>query len=211
MMKSKINKLQMHSLWDILQLFGKLTTKYQDTLTFLKLWLKNPLRMGAIAPSSKYLAQEMAAHIPINSSGIILELGPGTGAVTRALLQAGISPEKLVVLEYSSVLAKNLRKSFPGVRVIEGNAINLVSLLEDENRKISSIVSSLPLRSFSKMTTLAILEQITFLLTPGSKFVQFTYSFRQNRFAALTHYRQVVSRRIWRNLPPARVDVWEVC
>jgi phosphatidylethanolamine/phosphatidyl-N-methylethanolamine N-methyltransferase len=183
--------------------------EHEERLAFLKAWIENPLTMGAVTPSSYHLAHEMASHCDITRPGIIVELGAGTGVVTSALLQSGISYERLVVVEYSPALASKLRQHFPNVCVIEGNAGDLAMLLKDESRPICSIVSSLPLRSLPPSLTEAVLEQITTLLPPQSKYIQFTYSFRKNHYPALSGYRQIASKRIWRNLPPARVDVWE--
>ena len=183
--------------------------KHDDMLIFLKAWIKNPITMGAVAPSSQYLAHEMVSHCEADRPGIIIELGAGTGVVTAALLQKGVSPQRLVVLEYSPVLVDKLRRQFPNICVLEGSAINLVRLLKDDSRPIYAIVSSLPLRAFSQGMTKTVLEQITTLLPSHSKYIQFTYSLRKTRYTELAHYYLIASKRIWRNLPPARVDVWE--
>ncbi len=186
--------------------------KRRDIWIFLKAWTKNPKTMGAITPSSKYLAQAMVSHCNTHTPqrGIIVELGAGTGVVTAALLQSGVNPKQLVVLECSSVLVKKLRLQFSGVRVIEGSAIYLETLLKDELRPIDAIISSLPLRAFSKGISETILRQITTLLKSQGKYIQFTYSWRKTHYAALTHYPLVASQKIWRNCPPARIDVWKI-
>lgn len=166
--------------------------------------------MGSVTPSSRYLAKEMAAHCDIHNNGIIVELGAGTGAVTAALLQTKINPQQLVIVEYSPIFAAKLRQQFPGLRIIEGNAANLPMLLAHETRPIYSIVSSLPLRTLSPNLREAILQQIIQVLAPHGKYIQFTYSYRKTRYAALRYFRQISSKWIWRNFPPARVDVWEV-
>jgi phosphatidylethanolamine/phosphatidyl-N-methylethanolamine N-methyltransferase len=200
--------------------FGKLTTTlhsiyektictYKNTHAFLKTWLKDPSYMGAIAPSSSYLAKAMVSHISTTHPGIIIELGAGTGVVTQALLQSGILSHNLIVLERSPELASRIRQRFPYTRVIQGDAIDLQTFLQNESRPIHCIISSLPLRSLPKLTTDTILQQVANILGSGGKYIQFTYGIKKGLFPFQDYFQLVASKRIWRNLPPARVDVWE--
>ena len=95
---------------------------FVDAARFLGRWARNPLQTGAVAPSGKHLAQLMASYVDVNGTGPIVELGPGTGPVTSALLRHGVAPERLFLLEYSSEFCDLLRKRFPGVTVIQGDA-----------------------------------------------------------------------------------------
>jgi phosphatidylethanolamine/phosphatidyl-N-methylethanolamine N-methyltransferase len=182
--------------------------QHHEILDFIHLWIRNPLAMGAVAPSSKYLAFEMASHCS-NDYGLTIELGAGTGVVSEALLQLGIKAEQLILLEFSSFLANQLRRKFPEVQTIQGDAVQLTMLLKAEQRPIHTFVSSLPLRALPPAMTSAILEQIVKLLSPRGKYIQFTYSLRKTHFRDLRPCRLVAAKRIWRNFPPARVEVWE--
>lgn len=193
-------------------------SKQEEIAIFFKALLMNPREMGAIFPSSHWLATEMASHALLEDDGLVIELGPGTGAITKALFEAGVNPANLIAVEYSHDLVVKLCSEFPTLQVIEGNAVNLRALLSDyfgdnsgdASHKVSTIISSLPLRSLPESVTQAILQEIAGILPVGSKYIQFTYSVRQNNFESLIHYRHHVSKWIWFNLPPARVDVFTI-
>lgn len=182
--------------------------KHEDKITFLKTVVSHPRTTGAIFPSSKYLANEMASHVLKQPGGIVVELGAGTGVVTDALLQSGIKSKDIIVIEYSHKLVKLLRHRFPKIVTIEGTAEHLSTLLLDEKRKINTIISSIPLRSLPINVSQTILDEIQRVLPSGGRYIQFTYSFKQDRFSSLKHFEKYLFKRIWRNLPPARVDVW---
>ncbi len=176
--------------------------------SFLKALASNPRGTGAIFPSSRFLAEEMAAHVVQHREGVIVELGAGTGVVTKALLRSGVRPQNIIVIESSNAMIKKLRCLFPTIQIIEGNAAELTRLLAHEKREIQTIISSLPLRSLPKKMTQSILEHINTLLAKDGRYIQFTYSFTQDEFFSLTNFQHIISKRIWMNLPPARVDVW---
>jgi phospholipid N-methyltransferase len=176
--------------------------------SFLKALAHSPRATGAIFPSSRFLAKEMAAHVLQKREGVVIELGAGTGVVTTALLQSGIPPENIVVIESSKSMVKKLRCCFPMIQIIEGNAAELKTLLAHEKREIHTILSSLPLRSLPKPMTQAILDAINSLLSSNGRYIQFTYSFTHDQFFSLSNFQHILSKRIWMNFPPARVDVW---
>ena len=96
---------------------------------FLSRWVKAPHRIGAVAPSSRQLARAMARQIDLAGDGPIIELGGGTGSITRALLAIGVSRDRLIVVERDPTLAALLRMRFPGVKIMRGDAAELVQLL----------------------------------------------------------------------------------
>lgn len=169
----------------------------------------NPRAMGAAFPSAPALASHMAAQVPLDRDGWVVELGGGTGVVTAALLKHGVPPWKLVVVERSPTLANHLRQRFPQLRIIQGDAAQLGQLLGSPHSPLASIVSSLPLRSLNPATTRAIGHQFEALLQPGGLLIQFTYDLRGTRTRLLPRFRRLSSRIVWSNLPPARVDVFE--
>jgi phospholipid N-methyltransferase len=172
--------------------------------------IANPRAMGAACPSAPLLAACMASRVPLDGDGLVIEVGGGTGAVTAALLKHGIPAWKLVVVERSTQLTHHLRQRFPQLRVLQGDAAQLGQLLgHDPQKKISSIVSSLPLRSLHPTTTRAISDQFETLLDAGGRLVQFTYDLRGTGVRLLPGFRRLSSKIIWGNLPPARVEVFE--
>lgn len=184
-------------------------SRLQQLSSFFKAIITNPRAMGTIWPSSKELANEMAEHVPKTTEGWVIELGPGTGAVTEALLEQDIDPKRLIAVEHLPSFANELRTRFPEIQVIEGSAVNLNTLLAHLTFKsIDAVVSSLPLLSLPKDTRKKILYEIDQLLSKGGNFIQYTYSYKEIKLDALKNYQKIFSKRIWLNLPPARVDVF---
>ncbi len=176
-----------------------------DEARFLKSWLENPLKTGAVAPSGKGLASRMAASIDPVVPGPIIELGPGTGPVTQALLDRGIDPRRLFLVEYSADFVKLLRQRFPQVNIIQGDAYGLTDTLKPHiHEPIAAIVSSLPLLTRPEKDRSRLLQAAFNLMLPGSPFVQFTYM-NASPIPLSSGLSATVSRRIWKNLPPARV------
>jgi phosphatidylethanolamine/phosphatidyl-N-methylethanolamine N-methyltransferase len=178
-----------------------------DSRLLLKLWLKNPMKIGAVAASSPELANAMARHIPRQGEGYVVELGGGTGPVTRAILAAGVPAEQLVVVERDPTLHRHLVERHPGVRVLLGDAMHLQQLLRREGvEPVRAIVSSLPLLSMKKAIQHRIGAQIFAVLKPDAPLIQFTYGL----FSPLKNRRRLgvsgtVKDRVLQNLPPASV------
>jgi phosphatidylethanolamine/phosphatidyl-N-methylethanolamine N-methyltransferase len=179
---------------------------------FFSAWVRNPLQMGAIAPSGDRLAATMAAQVG-DVSGTVLELGAGTGAVTAALLARGIRPKQLLVVERDQRLAVQLARRFPTLRIIHGDAARLGNMTRPlAVGPVDAVVSSLPLLSLHPVTRTRALLQAFALLRPGGRFVQFTYGPRApipERTALALGVRGVRVARILRNLPPAAVWVYQ--
>ncbi|WP_439815734.1 class I SAM-dependent methyltransferase [Zavarzinia sp. CC-PAN008] len=176
------------------------------------MWLKQPFHIGAVAPSSPALSRRMAAQV-LGATGTIVELGGGTGPITRALLEAGIAPERLVVVERDPTLFETLRRNFPTARVLLGDAAHLDRLLADQGiPQVGGIVSGLPLLNMSAEIQEAILRAGFAALAPGGCFVQFTYGpavpVRRTVLQSLA-LRARRAGRAWLNLPPATVWCFE--
>jgi phosphatidylethanolamine/phosphatidyl-N-methylethanolamine N-methyltransferase len=182
------------------------------TALFLKRWLRRPFSVGAVLPSGRLLGEAMArttlAAID-GRPGTVVELGAGTGPVTRALLTAGIPAERLAVVEREPELAAFLRRHFEGPRIVEGDAIHLPRLLREEGLAApAAIVSSLPLLSLPVEVVNGIVQGIFEALPRGGALIQFTYGPKPPVPRALRDRLQLVAtagRRIWRNVPPAVV------
>jgi len=194
------------------KLFSKLTynIKHAGLPVFFREIVSQPKVVGAIFPSSKRLAKGIAKQVPIpEGNELILELGPGTGAITEALLQRGIPIQQLIAIERSSAMTKHMRKRFPGLAIIQGDASHLDTLLKEQAQHVKVIVSSLPLRSLPKRSVKQISQQIEKLLMPQGIFIQFTYSIRKNYVHFSPQLKHIACKWVFTNLPPARIDVFK--
>ena len=148
------------------------------TWTFFRQWLKNPLAIAAVSPSSRELAQKMLREMPSGAKRVI-ELGGGTGVFTGALIETGIDPDDLLVLELNEELHQRLRQRFPQARVVCGDARDLVSHATRsgyvDGGPADAIISGLGLLSMPKATQLEILAAAFSLMAPHGRFIQFTY------------------------------------
>lgn len=174
---------------------------------FWRRYLRRPLGIGAIAPSSRSLARAMVVALAPAPGETVVELGPGTGVFTRALLEAGVDRETLLLVEFDSEFARHLRTILPGVEVIEADARKLPDILH--RRGLSGtpkLLSGLPLRSMPDPIRNDIGRAMTAALLPGGNLVQFTYfaapPLPEDAAAGLDVERLGF---IWRNLPPAFV------
>ena len=168
--------------------------------------------MGAVIPSGRLLAEAMARatiHALDGRTGHVVELGAGTGEVTKALLAAGIAPARLVLVERDPELTSFLRRHFAEPKIIEGDAARLPRLLvENGTMPIAAVVSSLPLLSLPTDIVNGIVHGVFDALPQGAALVQFTYGPTPPVPRALREQLRLVgtsSRRIWRNVPPAVV------
>ncbi len=175
-------------------------------MLFLARWLKAPHRIGALTPSSRYLARAMARQIDIRHSKLVVELGGGTGSITKALLEAGLPPERLIVIERDEQLYHHLRERFPELRVLRGDATELVALLRPLGiTAVSAVVSGLPLLSMPKRVRRLIVDQSFALLGDHGSFVQFTYGLASPLAERDFGLSGKVTARVWRNIPPAAI------
>jgi phosphatidylethanolamine/phosphatidyl-N-methylethanolamine N-methyltransferase len=177
----------------------------KNTSLFLRRWMANPLQMGSVIPSSPALCRRIAAQIRRAPDEVVLELGAGTGVVSRALLDSGVPADRLVVLEIVPDMASHLRRSLPGVNVIEGDAFDLARALPDTlHGRVGTAICGIPL------VLLPIEKQRRFVseverVAPGKGFLLYTYC-----ITSPLPYRKLgltAKREAWTplNLPPASV------
>jgi phosphatidylethanolamine/phosphatidyl-N-methylethanolamine N-methyltransferase len=182
-----------------------ISTEEQAAVFFTR-WLRAPHRIGAVAPSSRFLARAMATQVDMRRPGPVIELGGGTGSVTKALLEAGLPVDRLIVVERDVRLYKMLRRRFPQLRVVLGDARHLVELLHPLGiDAVSAVVSSLPLFSMSKAMRRQIIDQSFALLGGAGRFIQYTYSLTSPLAGREFGLRGRVAARVWLNFPPASV------
>ncbi|MBW4047623.1 MAG: phosphatidylethanolamine N-methyltransferase [Proteobacteria bacterium] len=174
---------------------------------FMREFVRNPRQIGAICPSSPFLARRMASLVPAGD-GVVVELGPGGGAVTAALLSHGVLARDLVLVERSAALSAHLAKRFPGVRLIQGDAMHLSRFDALQRQPVRAIVSSLPLRSLPRAVVRQILEQVGLVSGPGTVFIQFSYALRGSRQGMAPGFERDQAHLVWRNLPPARIEAF---
>jgi len=183
--------------------------RLDDEVRFLRSWIEKPLHMGAVMPSGRLLARTMAQYVDPHGTGPVVELGPGTGAITNALIEHGVEQSRLVLVEYNPGFCALLRDRYPQATVVQGDAY----VLRDSLSKVlmapaSAVVSGLPLVTKPMLTRLKLIRDAFSALTPGAPFVQFTYSVTPPIPKSLPGVSTEASERIWMNLPPARVWVY---
>ncbi|MBA4268405.1 MAG: methyltransferase domain-containing protein [Bosea sp. (in: a-proteobacteria)] len=183
--------------------------KLGDEARFIKSWIDNPARTGSVTPSSPALARRMASFVDPALPGPVIEIGPGTGPVTEALIERGIAEERLILVEYSPDFCALLRKRFPRATVIEGDAYALSKTLAGHlNDKAIAVVSSLPLFNQPPAMRSALAKEAFTLLIDGAPFIQFTYSVVSPVPRKGSGLKAFVSDWVLRNIPPARVWVY---
>lgn len=184
--------------------------RFQDDAKFLKNWLDSPLKLGAVTPSSPFLARRMAEAVDPSLPGPVIELGPGTGPVTAALIERGVAPERLVLIEFNSEFCALLRARFPRVTIIEGDAYAMDETLAgrlsgDLAAPAAAIVSSLPLTTRPVKARLDMMARARRLMRPDAPFIQFTYSVSSPLPVKAAGLLATKSDWVLRNIPPAQV------
>lgn len=172
---------------------------------FFARWLAAPHKVGALIPASRYLARAMAEQI-VPESGLVIELGAGTGSVTRALIAAGLPCEDLIVVERDPAFCRMLRTAFPSVAVLCGDAAELRALLAPLRLGYAAaIVSSLPLLSMPGLMRQRIVEECFALLPANGLLIQYTYGAFSPLRRRKSGLKGEIAERVWRNFPPAAV------
>ena len=188
---------------------SKKPLRLDDEVRFLRSWIEKPLHVGAVMPSGRLLARTMAHYVDIYADGPVVELGPGTGAITTALIEHGVEQKRLVLVEYNPGFCALLRDRYPLARVVQGDAYTLRDTLWNVlSAPATAIVSGLPLVTKPMPTRLRLVRDAFAALAPGAPFVQFTYSVVPPIPKSLPGVSTEASERIWMNLPPARVWVY---
>ncbi|GAA0786659.1 methyltransferase domain-containing protein [Roseibium denhamense] len=193
-------------------------SKMLDEVKFLRSWAQNPLRTGAVSPSRPELAAKMASYLVPGPHTNVIELGPGTGVVTKALFDQGIAQKNITAVEFSPAFCTLLAKRYPGLNVIQGDAYSLQATLaaayhETGPKKpllgaFDGIVSSLPLLTRPETERQQLLSEALDILKPGAPFIQFSYGFATPVKPVGAGVSIFSSEWIWKNLPPARVWVF---
>jgi phosphatidylethanolamine/phosphatidyl-N-methylethanolamine N-methyltransferase len=183
--------------------------RLDDEVRFLRSWIEKPLHVGAVMPSGRLLARTMAQYVDPDATGPVVELGPGTGAITNALIERGVDQKRLVLVEYNPGFCALLRDRYPQAKVVQGDAYRLRDTLWNVlSAPATAIVSGLPLVTKPILTRVRLVRDAFAALAPRAPFVQFTYSVVPPIPKSLPGVSTEDSERIWMNLPPARVWVY---
>lgn len=186
-----------------------LAEKFDDELKFFRGWMGRPKTVGSIVPTSAVTARHMASIVDTGSGLPVLEVGPGTGVVTRAILARGVRPEDLYAVEYASEFVRHLRRLYPGVNVIEGDGFNLDQTLgELRHQTFDSVVSGIPLLNFPVAARVAYLEQLLTRIPRGRPVVQLTYGPKSPVPPGHGDYTVERFQFIFRNIPPTQLWIY---
>jgi phosphatidylethanolamine/phosphatidyl-N-methylethanolamine N-methyltransferase len=176
-----------------------------DATIFFGLWLQKPLRIAAANPSGSRLADALAGCVDLARSGPVLELGAGTGSLTRGLVRAGCPQDRIVALEREPRLVAVLRRDFPRMTVIEGDATRIGEYLAGRVERLAGVVSSLPIKWFPLEAQRAIVNPCLELLGPGGRFLQITNAFASPLPIDSLGIAGRELSRVWLNLLPAQI------
>lgn len=185
---------------------GAFSARFGDEMRFFRTLIDEPRAVGALLPTGPAMAAKMASVVRTDSPLPVLELGPGTGVITKAILERGLAPEKLVCVEFSSEFVNLMRLRFPGVTVIEGDAFALdITLGAMNSETFDCVVSALPLLNFPSASRIALIADLLGRIPHGRPVIQFSYGPKPP--VAAQPGRFTVSRHavVLRNVPPAQI------
>ncbi|MBY5811803.1 phospholipid N-methyltransferase PmtA [Rhizobium leguminosarum] len=187
--------------------FGK---RFDDEIRFFRGMMQGPKTVGSIVPTSSITAKRMASVVDIHSGLPVLELGPGTGAITKAILGRGVRPENLVAIEYSTDFHKHLQRTYPGVHFINGDAFDLQTTLGSfSGLTFDSVVSGIPLLNFPMAKRISLLESLLERLPAGRPVVQISYGAISPIAANPDRYHIQHFDFVMRNIPPAQLWIYK--
>ncbi len=183
--------------------------RFDDELRFFKGWIDRPKAVGSIIPTSSFAARRMASVIDLDSGLPVLEVGPGTGVITRAILAHGVRPENLYTVEYSPEFVRHLRRHFRGVNVIEGDAFDLAATLGDRSDLMfDCVISGVPLLNFPVSRRIAYLDDLLDRIPQGRPVVQLTYGPRSPIPPGLGNYTVEHFHFVICNIPPTQLWIY---
>ena len=184
----------------------RLEQKFDEEIRFFKGWQRDKKGVGALLPTSAITARRMASVIDTSSGLPVLELGAGTGVITKAIIERGVAPHNLVSIEYASHFCDLLRKRFSGVDVRNGNVFELDTVLADRRGQIfDSVISAVPMLSFPLERRIALMKALLSRIPRGRPVVQITHGPMSPLPAMPEIYTIAHFDFVMRNLPPAQL------
>jgi len=183
--------------------------KLKDEIAFIKGWKRDRAAVGAITPTSAVTARKMASVVEPKSGLPVLELGPGTGVITKAILGRGLQPRDLVSIEYSPEFCEHLREQFPEVDVRCGDAFALdQALVEKSKTKFDCVISAIPLLHLAPLKRLSLVLDLLERVPAGRPMVQITYGLLSPVVALPLGYEIRHLSFMVRNIPPAQLWIY---
>lgn len=181
-------------------------TQVKETELFFRQWLRSPKSMGSIIPSSRALARAVTNEVVWQPGQVVVELGAGTGAISRGLIDSGLPPEAVMMIELDRSLFEYLRERFPQVRVVNGDATRLVDILRQQAvEDVGTVISGLPMVNMPLAFQRAIVEQGLTAISPGGCMLQYSYSPICPIPAKKLGIEAKLVKFVLRNVPPATV------
>lgn len=192
-----------------LRLKERFEKKFDEEIRFFRGMMQGPKQVGAIVPTSSVTARKMASVIDTASGLPVLELGPGTGVITKQILARGIAPEKIVSVEYSRDFYERLVEDYAGVNFIHGDAFNLEKTLGAfADQTFDSVISAVPLLSFPMEARIRLIDDLLSRMPAGRPVVQITYGPVSPVIAKPDRYHIQHFDFIVRNIPPAQLWIY---
>lgn len=183
--------------------------KFDEEIRFFKGMMQGPKTVGAIVPTSSVTAKRMASVIDVKSGLPVLELGPGTGVITKQILARGVAAEKIVSVEYSEDFYRRLVEDYAGVNFIHGDAFDLKnSLGAFADHIFDCVISAVPMLSFPMEARIQLLEDLLSRIPEGRPVVQITYGPVSPVIARPERYHIQHFDFVVRNIPPAQLWIY---
>lgn len=183
--------------------------KFDEEIRFFKGMMQGPKTVGAIVPTSSVTAKRMASVIDVNSGLPVLELGPGTGVITKQILARGVPAENVVSVEYSEDFYRRLVEDYAGVNFIHGDAFDLKNILGGfADQTFDCVISAVPMLSFPMEARIQLLEDLLSRIPEGRPVVQITYGPVSPIIAKPDRYHIQHFDFVVRNIPPAQLWIY---
>ena len=180
-----------------------------DNLRFFRTWLSKPMLTGAVSPSGKALARAMVREVSPDGAWPVLELGPGTGPVTAALIEQGVAPERIVAVEFNPDFCALLSERYRSLNVVQGDAYDLGTALPPGlGGPFASVISSLPLLTRPAEARNAFIDAALDRVVPGGGLIQFSYGIGPPVKAIAGRFYVTRTAFVLANLPPAQVWIY---
>ena len=181
-----------------------------EELLFLRRWLAHPLKVGALLPSSPFLARLVARQVKLGPDDAVVEVGAGTGAVTEQLIEAGIPPDRLFVIEIDADMCTYLRRQMPQAQVIHGDAGRLSEIIPGRwHGKVSTVISGIPMITLPFEAQQRLIRSWFGMLKPGGQLLQYTYSLVSPIPETMLGLKGRRRGMTFLNFPPASVFAYE--
>lgn len=189
----------------------------REHMLMARRFLRNPATVGAVAPSSRAMARMMVAHIPTDRPVSVVELGPGTGAFTTAIVKRVAPGSRILAIELEQAFVDRVRQKLPRVDIVRASAVDLEPLVTARHMApVDHIISGLPFATLPMDMTRRILDGIEHVLRPGGTFTTFQYLHGYGLKPGRTFRRQMSERMggpahrrlVVKNFPLAFILSW---